>query len=113
MIESGDRSTNTRDREALLDQFRAIGGVPFIYDWRSKNEPLLWIADAINGAIHAHLVDGDHAWFDQLQTGGVLTQGPVYTVQECGSPGSCPSRTPFRCSSYWHSGTCVFAAEQY
>ncbi len=79
VIESGDRSTNARDKAALLDHFRADGGVPFTYDWRSKKEPLLWIADAINGAIHAHLTGGDQTWFEQLQAGDVLGRGPVYT----------------------------------
>ncbi len=79
VIESGDRSTNARDKAALLDQFRDVGGVPFDYGWFSKKEPLLWIADAINGAIHAHLTGGDQTWLEQLQAGGVLPQGLLYT----------------------------------
>lgn len=78
MIESGDRSTDARDKAALLDHFRERGGVPFTFDWRPKQEPLLWIADAINGAIHADLMGGDTSWFEQLQAGGVL-DAPVYT----------------------------------
>lgn len=79
MIESGDRSTDARDKAALLDHFRDRGGVPFSFEWRSKQEPLLWVADAINGAIHAELTGGDTSWFAQLQDGGVLGEVSLYT----------------------------------
>jgi len=52
IIESSDERTNQRDQAALLAHYRDRGGVPFAYDWRSKQEPILWIADAINGVVH-------------------------------------------------------------
>lgn len=46
IVESGDEVTNSRDRTPLLAHFEGRGGVPFRYDWRSKEERLLLIADA-------------------------------------------------------------------
>lgn len=79
IIESVDDVTNGRDKSTLLDHFEQAGGVPFAYDWRSKGERILWIADAINGALHDYLTRGDTTWLEQLQHGGVLTGEPKYT----------------------------------
>ncbi|MCP4963593.1 MAG: hypothetical protein GY925_30530 [Actinomycetia bacterium] len=76
IIESVDDVTNGRDKRTLLDSFESSGGVPFAYDWRSKSERILWIADAINGAIHDYFVGGDITWFNQLTSGGVLDGEP-------------------------------------
>ncbi len=73
IIESGDAATNGRDRAALLDHHREAGGVPFAYDWRSKAEPLLWIADAIAGAVGEHVSGKDDHWFARLDAAGVIT----------------------------------------
>jgi len=54
--------------------------VPFRYDWRSKNEPLLWIADAINGALHDLYFHGNPEGFTQLCDAGVLPGEPTYTA---------------------------------
>lgn len=78
IIESVDDVTNGRDKRTLLDQFEPSGGVPFVYDWRSKSERVLWVADAINGAIHDYFVQGDVTWFSQLTEGGVLEGEPKH-----------------------------------
>lgn len=78
IIESVDDVTNGRDKRTLLDQFEPSGGVPFVYDWRSKSERVLWVADAINGAIHDYFVRGDVTWFSQLTAGGVLEGEPKH-----------------------------------
>ena len=72
IIESGDASSDQRDRETLLDTFADRGGVPYRYDWRSKAEPFLWIADAICGVTAQHLVNGDSATFDRLNAAGII-----------------------------------------
>lgn len=72
IIESGDAATDGRDKATLLDTHRAAGGVPFLYDWRSKNEPLLWIADAIAGAVGEHVSGKDSSWFQRLDQAKVL-----------------------------------------
>jgi len=79
IIESGDKTTNQRDRSALLDHYRQRGGVPFVYDWRSKQEQLLWIADALNGIIHDHFVHNRHTTIERLTRAGVLQGPPIYT----------------------------------
>jgi hypothetical protein len=80
IIESVDEVTNSRDKTSLLTHFENHGGVPFHYDWRSKNEQLLWVADAINGALHDYYVHDHPAWFMQLCEAGVLSGEPTYTV---------------------------------
>lgn len=72
IIESGDETSDQRDQEILLDTFATEGGVPFRYDWRSKAEPLLWIADAICGVTAEHLLEGDHTIFDRLANAGII-----------------------------------------
>lgn len=80
VIESGDTVTNNKDKTALLTHFEPRGGIPFAYDWRSKNERLLWVPDAINGALHAHYTAGDPSWFKQLSDAGVLAGESIYTA---------------------------------
>lgn len=72
IIESGDETSDQRDPETLLDTFATEGGVPFRYDWRSKAEPLLWIADAICGITTEHLLEGNHTVFDRLANAGII-----------------------------------------
>lgn len=38
------------------------------YDWRTKDEPLLWIADAISGAVSEHLTGKDDDAFTQIHS---------------------------------------------
>ncbi|MCP3881294.1 MAG: hypothetical protein GY701_23320 [Sulfitobacter sp.] len=80
IIEAGDRHTNLRDRDALLDHYRGRGGVPFHYDWRTKAEPLLWLADAISGAVKDHLTEDDPSWLARLIAAGVA-QHPAYLAE--------------------------------
>lgn len=72
IIESGDGTTDRRDRQTLLDTFAGDGGVPFRYDWRSKAEPLLWVADAICGVTAEHLLGRSNAIFDRLADTGII-----------------------------------------
>jgi len=72
IIESGDDAGNERDRSAILDHFQDRGGVPFRYDWRSKTEPLLWIADAACGIAADHLLDRRPEYHRRLQARGLI-----------------------------------------
>ncbi len=76
IIEASDAATIGRDRRVLLDSFRGAGGVPFTYDWRSKAEPLLWIADAIAGAVGEYVVGKDPAWCEMLSDRGIVSLRP-------------------------------------
>lgn len=73
LIEASDAATIGRDRRVLLDTFREVGGVPFAYDWRSKAEPLLWIADAIAGAVGEYVVGKDASWYEMLSDRGIVS----------------------------------------
>lgn len=73
MIETSDQVTMSRDRAVLLDHHRSDGGVPFAYDWRTKRESLLWIADTVAGATGEWAAGKNSSWFEQLQARGVLT----------------------------------------
>ena len=64
LIESRDEAGNGRDRATILDHFEDAGQRPS-YAWHRKSERLLWIADALGGAVHEHLTGRDE-WFAQL-----------------------------------------------
>ena len=72
MIEASDDATIGRDRKALLDHHRELGGVPFTYDWRSKSEPVLWVADAIAGSVGEFVVNKNAYWYEQLREAGAV-----------------------------------------
>ena len=72
VIESQGPREDGRDRASLLDAFNQSGGVPFTYDWRTKAEPLLWIADAVGGACREHLIGQNSEPFQRLQSMGAL-----------------------------------------
>jgi aspartate oxidase len=73
VIEASDAATVGRDRVTLLRTFEGTGGVPFRYDWRSKSERVLWLADAIAGAAGEHLVGKDDTWWQLLHDLGVVS----------------------------------------
>lgn len=76
IIESRTSRDDGRDQADLLDFFRESegGGAPFRYDWRSKREPVLWLADAIGGAVHEHLVGRSDGPFDRLKAIKLIDQ---------------------------------------
>jgi hypothetical protein len=76
IIEASDEATIGRDRHAILKAFDGVGGAPFTYDWRSKSERLLWIADAVAGATAEFVTDRDSTWANRLLDAGVMTVVP-------------------------------------
>ncbi len=73
IIESSDERMNLRDRQTLAQHpLSDQGGLGSVYDHRSKNEPLLWIADAVAGAFGEHLIGKGSTAFEQLVRAGVL-----------------------------------------
>lgn len=78
IIEAGDDTTNWVDQQALLDHYTTV---PFTYDWRTKNEPVLWIADALGGMISDYLrhAAGQHGYdpdpYHAMVASGVLAEG--------------------------------------
>lgn len=72
MIEASDDVTIGRDRKALMDRHRDSGGVPFAYDWRSKGERALWVADAIAGSVGEFVTGKNASWFEKLVAAGAV-----------------------------------------
>ena len=72
IIESGDETTDLRDQAALLDTFREDGDIPYRYDWRSKAEPLLWIADAASGIAAECLLGRRTDYYQRLEAAGLI-----------------------------------------
>lgn len=71
VIESRGSREDGRDRGVILDSFHATD-VPFTYDWRTKAEPLLWMADAAAGSCRQLIEGGDSNSYDRLVNERVL-----------------------------------------
>jgi len=72
IIESGNATSDRRDQDTLLDAFAGSGQIPYPYDWRSKTEPLLWVADFVCGVTAQHLLGGGNSHFDRLASAGII-----------------------------------------
>ena len=72
IIEGGEATVNQSDSGVLLDFFRSGDGPAFAYDWRSKHEPLLWIADALCEIVGDHLIGKRHHGFQRLSDLGAV-----------------------------------------
>lgn len=74
-IESRGAAADIRDRVTILDALNPIGGVQALtYDWRTKDEPALWLADAVCGATADFLRGsaGKIGYFRELRESGVV-----------------------------------------
>lgn len=70
VIETRGEVPDRRDRRTLLHA-RDVGIAPPDLSYRhvgKLEEPLLWVADAIAGAVALHLTGEDSRYFEQLQT---------------------------------------------
>ena len=76
LIEARGPKEDRRDQATILDTFNALEQPgAFAYGWHSKAEPIVWFADAICGAVRAHLTKPASApHFDRLQAAGVIDQ---------------------------------------
>lgn len=71
IIESRRPRDDGRDRSVLLDT-RRTSAAAFSYDWRTKAEPLLWYADALDGVAREQLTLGVSEDFRSLQNAHIL-----------------------------------------
>jgi hypothetical protein len=77
-VESRGPEQDRYDRAVLLDGLRALENPAMTYRWEGKSNPLLWLPDAVCGAVSMFLGDnGDPTWYDELRERGVITE-PVY-----------------------------------
>jgi len=72
MIEASDDAAMGRDRSIILDHHRSAGGASFVYDWRSKNERLLWVPDAIAGTVGEYVTGQNTGWFATLERANAI-----------------------------------------
>jgi hypothetical protein len=75
LIESRGTAEDGRDRAVILDTLNALGHAGQLhYEWRTKAEPLLWLADCICGAVREHLLNINDQPFHDLRAAGVIDQ---------------------------------------
>lgn len=73
VIESRRPKDDERDRSTILDVARALDLV-LTYRWEAKEERLLWLADAVCGAVKEYLLGEDAAPYELLHASGVLSE---------------------------------------
>jgi hypothetical protein len=75
LIESRGDAEDRRDRAVILDALNTLDRSGELrYEWRTKAEPLLWLADCICGAVREHLLQIDDQPFQELHSAGVIDQ---------------------------------------
>lgn len=85
LIESRSPTGDERDKRVILDVLKDLGMAgQLIYDWRTKDDQTLWLADAVCGAVREYLLDQDTTYYTQLKVAGVIDE-PVYINET--SPG--------------------------
>lgn len=68
LIESRSSIGDGRDAAVILDTLRVAGAAGSLsYEWRTKDEPLIWIADAVGGAVREHLLGEPSEWFEPIR----------------------------------------------
>ena len=75
-IESRGLRQDEHDKATILDVLNNLGSSGSLnYDWHGKEEPFLWMADAIRGVVRAFLLGTEDAgYFDRLQKTGVINE---------------------------------------
>jgi hypothetical protein len=71
IIESRSEREDQRDRQSVIEGLRraeqTIG-----YRWEPKSESLLWVADAVCGAVKEYVLREDGSWLDRLESAAVV-----------------------------------------
>lgn len=74
LIESRDEAGDGRDRAAILDLLRRENRPGELnYSWVTKTESLVWVADAIGGAVREHLTGSEPEWYEPVASASGLT----------------------------------------
>lgn len=79
LIEARGPIEDARDRAVILDTLNDLNAAgAFAYEWHNKTEPLVWLADAVCGAVREYLIEPNSAeHYDRLVNSGVIAQ-PMY-----------------------------------
>lgn len=92
VIESRTANDDRRDQTIILDTLHELDQPALRYEWRAKEERLLWIADGICGAVGQHLLAEDDPPLIRLQAGGNV--GELIYLSEPQAPRLRKSRLP-------------------
>lgn len=71
IIESRSAREDQRDRQSVIEAMR-LATQTIEYRWEPKSESLLWVADAVCGAVKEYLLHEDGSWLDRLETASVV-----------------------------------------
>ncbi len=75
LIESRGDTEDRRDRGVILDTLNALERPgELAYEWRTKSETLLWLADGVCGAVREHLLQVNDEPLNALRAAGVIGQ---------------------------------------
>jgi hypothetical protein len=67
VIESRTPIDDERDKRVILDVLKDMGKAgQLTYDWHTKTDRTLWLADAVCGAVREYLLDQDTTYYEQL-----------------------------------------------
>jgi hypothetical protein len=77
VIESRSDPEDQRDRGSVIEALRQTEGATITYRWEPKAERVLWVADAICGAVKEYLLKENEEPLNRLRGAGVLTE-PQY-----------------------------------
>jgi hypothetical protein len=79
LIEGRSERLDSQDKRVILGTLQDLGRPnAFSYDWFPKDEPLLWTADAVSGAVREWLTGKDRTYYERLRACGVLAADPIY-----------------------------------
>ena len=92
VIESRTANDDRRDQITILDTLHELHQPALRYEWRAKEERLLWIADGICGAVRQHLLAEDDTPLNRLQAAGNV--GELIYLTEPQAPKLRKSRLP-------------------
>ena len=80
VIESRDDTGNGRDKATILDVLQSVGeSGALTYCWLPKTERLLWLPDAVCGAVRGFLA-GDDTYYRRLRHAQVI--GEIVYIDE-------------------------------
>jgi hypothetical protein len=74
VIESRSTPEDQRDRGSVIEALRHAEGATIAYRWEPKAERVLWVADAICGAVKEYLLKESEEPLSRLRSAGVITE---------------------------------------
>lgn len=73
IIESRSEREDQRDRQSVIEAM-GLAEQTIGYRWEPKSESLLWVADAVCGAVKEYLLHEDNSWLERLESASVVSE---------------------------------------